>query len=65
MMKEITDQLADFEHLARSLAQHPMGIAKIVPDHPVAIGPHDALGLGMGGVWLPATTNSNLQPILW
>jgi hypothetical protein len=65
MTKEIMDQLADFEHLAWSLAQCPMCIAEIVLDHPVAIGLHDASGLGMGGIWLLATTNSNLQPILW
>jgi hypothetical protein len=65
MTKEITDQLADFEHLAWSLAQRPMRIAKIVPDHPVVIGLHNVSGLGMGGIWLPATTNTHLQPILW
>jgi hypothetical protein len=36
-----------------------------VPDHPLAVGPHDASGLGMGGVWLPSVTNSNLEPSLW
>jgi len=59
------DQIADFEHLANSLAERPTSLAELVPDHPVAIGPHDASGQGMGGVWLPAISNSNLGPTLW
>lgn len=59
------DQIKDFQHLAADLSTRPTAIAELVPDHPVAIGPHDASGSGMGGVWIPATTNSNLQPILW
>ena len=59
------DQLADFELLAQDLSQRPTAIAELVPDHPVAIGPHDASGQGMGGAWLPATTNSNLPPLMW
>lgn len=59
------DQLLDFEHLANDLAARPTAIAELVPDHPVAVGPHDASGRGMGGVWLPATTHSHLTPILW
>ena len=62
---EMRDQLEDFEHLSKSLATRPTELAEIVPDHPVAVGPHDASGHGMGGVWLPATTNSNIAPILW
>ena len=58
-------QLDDFEWLANDLASRPTELAEIVPDHPVAVGPHDASGEGMGGVWLPAVTNSNLTPILW
>lgn len=59
------DMLEDFEHLTTTLANRPTELAELVPDHPVAIGPHDASGRGMGGVWLPATTHSNLQPTLW
>jgi len=59
------EQLADFEYLAGELGTRPTAIAEIVPDDPVAVGPHDASGLGMGGVWLPATTHSNLHPMLW
>jgi hypothetical protein len=59
------DQLSDFEHLALSLASRPTDLAEIVPDDPVAVGPHDASILGMGGVWLPATTNSHIPPLLW
>ena len=62
---EMHDQLADFELLANDLGRRPTAIAELVPDHPVAIGPHDASGRGMGGAWLPATTHSNLSPLLW
>jgi hypothetical protein len=62
---EMRDQLADFEYLAQDLGRRPTAIAELVPDHPVAIGPHDASGLGMGGAWLPTTTHSNLGPIIW
>jgi hypothetical protein len=62
---EMHDQLADFELLANDLGSRPTAIAELVPDHPVAIGPHDASGTGMGGAWFPATTNSNLTPLLW
>ena len=58
-------QLEDFEHLTQSLAERPTELSEIVPDHPVAVGPHDASGRGMGGVWLPATTHSNIPPLLW
>ena len=59
------DQIKDFKHLAHDLAARPTAIAELVPDFPVAIGPHDASGSGMGGVWLPATTNSNIKPTFW
>jgi len=63
--KAIWDQLLDFEYLTNDLDKQPTSIAELVPDHPVAVGPHDASGDGMGGVWLPSVTNSNLTPILW
>lgn len=59
------DQIDDFEYLAKDLAARPTLIAELVPDHPVAVGPHDASGKGMGGVWLPSVTHSNLEPTLW
>lgn len=59
------DQLADFQLLANDLGRRPTAIAELVPDHPVAIGPHDASGRGMSGAWFPATTDSNLSPLLW
>ena len=62
---EMRDQLDDFEHLASTVRSRPTELAEIVPDHPIALGPHDASGTGMGGVWLPATTDSHLPPILW
>ena len=63
--KQMRDELADFECLSQELGRRPTKIAEIVPDHPVAVGSHDASGKGMGGIWLPATTNSNLVPTLW
>jgi len=65
LTQDMLDQLADFEYLANSLGSYPTMLAKIVPDHPVAVGPHDASGQGMGGVWLQAVTNSHLSPTLW
>ena len=62
---EMRDQLADFEHLASTLRDRPTELAELVTDHPIAVGPHDASGLGMGGVWLPSTTQSNIRPTLW
>lgn len=62
---EMRDQLSDFEHLAHTLKDRPTHLSEIVPDHPVALGPHDASGLGMGGAWLPATTNTNIPPLVW
>jgi len=62
---DMCDQLHGFKHLAKSLKEQPTSLSELVPDHPVAIGPHDMSGQGMGGVWLPAITNSNLKPMLW
>ena len=62
---EMRDQLADFEHLTHSLSTRPTEIAELVPDDPVAVGPHDAAIHGMGGAWLPATTHSNIPPTVW
>ena len=59
------DQLQDFELLAKDLSRRPTRLSELVPDYPVAIGPHDASGEGMGGAWLPTTKPSNLQPTLW
>ena len=58
--KEMADMLLDFELLAKDLSHRPTALAEIVPDHPVAVGPRDASGEGMGGVWIPSVTNSNL-----
>ena len=44
------DQIDDFRQLAHQLISRPTALAEIVPDHPVAVGPHDASGTGMGGV---------------
>ena len=65
LTRPILDQLADFEHLARDLGSRPTRLSEIVPDYPAALGPVDAAGSGMGGVWLPATTHSRLQPLVW
>jgi len=63
--RAMRDQLDDFEHLAHDLSSRPTALAELVPDHPVAVGPHDASGDGMGGVWLPAISHTPLTPILW
>lgn len=62
---QMTDHLTDFEHLVRELGKRPTKLSEIVPDHPVAVGPHNASGRGMGGVWIPTTTQSALRPTLW
>ena len=62
---EMRDQLSDFEHLASTLSDRPTELAELVPDHPIALGPHDASGVGMGGAWLPATTDSHIAPTIW
>ena len=62
---EMLDQLLDFEYLSLTLRERPTSLAELVPDHPVAVGPHDASRAGMGGVWFPAVTNANFQPMLW
>ena len=62
---KMRDQLDDFEHLAATVQSRPTELAEIVPDHPIALGPHDASGAGMGGAWLPATTDSHIPPLLW
>jgi hypothetical protein len=59
----IADALEDFHHLALSLSARPTRLGEIVPDLPVAIGPADACGRGMGGVWLSA--DPAFRPLLW
>jgi hypothetical protein len=61
----IRAQLDDFEYLARDLGSRPTSLSEIVPGMPAALGASDAAKSGMGGVWFPATTNSNLRLILW
>jgi hypothetical protein len=61
----IRAQLQDFEHLARDLGSRPTKLSEIAPDTPAALGACDAAGPGMGGVWLAATTQSTLSPLLW
>jgi hypothetical protein len=60
----IRAQLDDFKHLARDLGSRPTSLSEIVPDISAALGASDAAKSGMGGVWIPATTHSNLRPIL-
>ena len=61
----IEAQLRDMEHLARELGTRPTRLAEIVPDMPAALGACDAAGMGMGGVWFPATTNGTFPTTLW
>ena len=62
---DIQNALLDFKWLADDLGSRPTSIAELVPDHPVAIGPHDASGFAMGGCWLPAVNGSTITPTLW
>jgi hypothetical protein len=64
-MPGMKDQLLDFKYLTLDLNKHPTSISELVPDHPVAVGSHNASGEGMGGIWLPAVTNLHLEPTLW
>ena len=57
--------LQDFEHLAHDLRQCHTSIAELVMDEPVALGPVDTSNEGMGEAWLPATTHTTLEPIVW
>ena len=54
MTQVMQDQLADFKYFKWDLDQQPTHLSELVPDHPVAVRPHDASGHGMGRVWLPA-----------
>ena len=62
---DMQDQFHHIEYLKKELGPQPTHLSKLVPDHPVAMGPHDTSGAGMASVWLPAIINSNLKPILW
>ena len=55
------NQLSDFEYLKKDLDQQPTHLSELVPDHPVAVGPHDASGHGMGGACVVAHRDK-LQP---
>ena len=63
LSQPIVDALEDFHHLAVDLGARPTRLGEIVPDIPVALGPADACGLGMGGVWLSA--DPAFHPVLW
>jgi len=54
-------QLDDFELLSQDLSNRPTRLAEIIPDALAAIGPVDASGQGMGGVWFTV----DHQPIVW
>ena len=59
----MADALDDFHYLAQDLGNRPTRLGEIVPDLPVAIGPADACGKGMGGIWLSA--DPTFPPLLW
>lgn len=59
----IADALEDFSYLAHDLGSRPTRLGEIVPDLPVAVGPADACGRGMGGVWL--SPDPTFPPLLW
>ena len=58
---EMQDQLADFEYLKKDLGSQPTHLLELVPDHLVAVGPHDASGDGIRGVAM-ATSDHQLKP---
>ena len=45
------------EQLSNSIGDHPTRLGEIVPDTPVCIGAHDAVGQGAGGVWFTPDRN--------
>jgi len=57
------DFLNDFRWLARDLISLPTSMLELVPSTPTYVGSCDALGQGMGGIWLPPTTS--LPGLLW
>jgi hypothetical protein len=80
LSSEVHAALDDFRWLAHDLSQRPTRLYEIVPQpSPELLGAQDASGLGMGGVWFPATEalqprhppgntvapHAGLGPILW
>jgi hypothetical protein len=58
------DHIADFDRLAQDVSARPTRLAEIVPSKPRYKGLCDAAKAGMGGVWLPDTTDTQ-PPIVW
>ena len=58
-------EIADWRTLATSLSTRPTSFSEIVPTYPHYIGPVDASGLGMGGVWFPPGDCPEDPPLLW
>lgn len=59
--KHMRAHLHDFALLTHDLHSRPTHVAELVPEDPIAIGCHDASGMGMGGVWFA----HGKRPILW
>jgi hypothetical protein len=57
--------LRDWQHLLRTLTQHPVPITSLVPHAPHYVGATDASKTGMGGFWLPTVLTSDNQPCIW
>ena len=62
--RQIRDQLLDFLHLAKDVANRPTHLAEVVPTPPTYYGSADAAKAGMGGVWFPpgAPAPNSIQP---
>ena len=57
LTKEVHAALDDFRWLAKDLTTRPTRLYEIVPQpDPELLGAQDASGIGMGGVWFPAST---------
>ena len=73
---KVHDELNDFRWLQEEVCKRPTRLQEIVPLEPSAYGPHDASGIGAGGVVFPAqnvtpriledgTEPDGTQPVLW
>ena len=60
---EIRRAAKEFRYILRYAAKHPTLARHIIPTMPAYCGPHDASGLGAGGVWFGGT--KALHPTVW
>jgi len=60
---EMRSAAKEFRYVLKHAANHPTLARHIVPTMPAYCGPHDASGLGAGGVWFSGT--KLIQPTVW